>query len=79
MNSNSTKPLSVIDEGTTVKVIEVNAGYGLMRRLMEMGFIKNSKIRILKSSRNGPMIIALNNTRFALSKGIAMKIMVVTV
>lgn len=70
------KPLSIINEGKTVKVKEIYAGFGLMRRLMEMGFIKNTKIRVIKSSFNGPMIIALDNSRFALSRGIAMKIMV---
>jgi Fe2+ transport system protein FeoA len=69
-------PLSIVQEGRTVKVRNVHAGFGLMRRLMEMGFIKNAKIRVIKASYNGPMIVALNNARFALSRGIAMKIMV---
>jgi Fe2+ transport system protein FeoA len=69
-------PLAVVQEGRTVKVKNVHAGFGLMRRLMEMGFIKDAKLRVIKSSYNGPMIVALNNTRFALSRGIAMKIMV---
>jgi Fe2+ transport system protein FeoA len=70
------KPLSTVQEGHTVEISEIHAGHGLMRRLMEMGFITNSKIRVLKSSFNGPMIVAIDNTRFALSRGIAMKIFV---
>lgn len=69
-------PLSNMPEGVDVKVKEIRAGFGLMRRLMEMGFVTNAKLRIIKSSYQGPMIIALDNARFALSKGVAMKIMV---
>jgi Fe2+ transport system protein FeoA len=72
----SGKPLSTVTEGSVVRVKEIHAGFGLMRRLMEMGFITNAKLRVIKSSYNGPMIIAIDNTRFALSRGMAMKIMV---
>ncbi len=70
------RPLSSLTEGSEVSIKEISAGFGLMRRLMEMGFITNAKIRVIKSSHNGPMIIAIDNTRFALSRGMAMKIMV---
>jgi Fe2+ transport system protein FeoA len=43
---------------------------------MEMGFVKNAEVRVLKSSFNGPMIVAVNDIRFALSRGMAMKIFV---
>jgi ferrous iron transport protein A len=71
------KPLSSIPEAHEVRVREVRAGRGLARRLMEMGFVTNALVRVIKSSFNGPMIVAVNDVRFALSFGIAMKILVV--
>ncbi len=76
MNSKKLAPLSIINEGNTVIIKELNAGFGLMRRLMEMGFVTNAKVRIIKSSYNGPMIVAIDNARFAISRGIALKIFV---
>jgi len=68
-------PLIMVAEGKTCKIDYINAGHGLLRRLTEMGFTENAKIKILSSERGG-LIIFLNNSKYALSKGISMKIFV---
>jgi ferrous iron transport protein A len=68
-------PLLMIPEGKQVRVFGVNAGRGLSRRLIEMGFTKDALVEMIKSDR-GSLIVDVNGCKYALSKGIAMKIMV---
>ena len=68
-------PLIMVPEKKECKILNINAGRGLSRRLIEMGFTKNSKVKILRSDR-GCLIVSLEGCKYALSKGIAMKIMV---
>jgi ferrous iron transport protein A len=64
-----------MSEGKEGRVSCINAGKGLMRRLIEMGFTENAGVRILRSDR-GNLIVDVNGCKYALSKGMAMKIMV---
>ena len=68
-------PLTLMPEGTEGRIIRINAGRGLARRLTEMGFTENAMVKILRSDR-GCLIVTMGGCRYALSKGIAMKIMV---
>jgi len=43
--------------------------------LIELGFTEDAPVRVLRSNK-GPLIVALNNSKYALSKGMAMKIMI---
>ena len=70
-----TLPLIMLPEGNVAKISTINAGRGLMRRLIEMGFTKGAVVKILSSDR-GCLIVLVNEGKYALSKGIAMKIMV---
>lgn len=68
-------PLIMMPEGVEGKVVEIRAGKGLLRRLTEMGFTENSVVKILSTNR-GSLIVTVNNCKYALGKGMAMKIMV---
>ena len=68
-------PLTLMPEGTVGKIVKINAGRKLGRRLTEMGFTENASVKILRSDR-GCLIVTMGGCRYALSKGIAMKIMV---
>jgi ferrous iron transport protein A len=69
-------PLQMAPTGTDLHVIGIKAGHGLTRRLAELGFNEQATVRVIKAQGNGPLIVQLNNSRFALGKGMAMKIMV---
>ena len=69
-------PLAFLDEGESGRVVEVRAGRGLTRRLLAMGIAPGMKVRVLKSSGPGPILIEVGQTRIALGRGIAMKIIV---
>jgi len=71
-----TMPLAMMREGNEGKVSHIDAGRGLTRRLIEMGFIKGTIIRVIRADFRGPVIVAINGGKYALGRGMAMKIMI---
>ena len=76
MRGNGYFPLPMLPEGKEGTVVEVNGGQRAAMRLIEMGFNPGTRVRIMKSHPPGPLIVAVNSTRYAIGRGIAMKIMV---
>jgi len=69
-------PLSMVSAGELVQVVAVRAGWGLQRRLADMGLTPGVQVRVMNSQRPGPVVINIRGTRLALGHGIAHKIMV---
>ncbi len=69
-------PLSMVSPGEVVKVVTVRAGWGLQRRLADLGLTPGVQIRVINSQRPGPVVIDIRGSRLALGYGIAHKIMV---
>jgi Fe2+ transport system protein FeoA len=61
-------------EGNECVVREVVGGTWASTRLREMGFVERAKVKVLKIDGRG-LIVGVNGTRFALSMGLASKIM----
>lgn len=68
-------PLTMLSEGKSCRIREVQAGMELKRRLIEMGFTPSSSVRLIGCER-GKVLVNVNGARYALGKGMAMKIMV---
>jgi ferrous iron transport protein A len=62
--------------GECVRVVEITAGRNLRGRLLGMGIMPGSEIRVLSGGRGGPVIIAQNDCRMALGKGMSKRIVV---
>ena len=73
---NQGMPLAMAQPGETVTVIGVRAGWGLQRRLADMGLTPGVQIRVVNSQMSGPVLIDLRGSRVALGRGIAQKIIV---
>lgn len=69
-------PLSSLQEGSKAKVAFIRAGRGLCRRLCEMGFTKDTVVRVRRRSRRGPMHLDLKGYNIAIGWGVASKIFV---
>lgn len=69
-------PLALAYPGQKVKVVSIVAGRGLRQRLISMGLNVGSEIEVIKSGAPGPFLIAVKETRLAIGRGIAYKIMV---
>ncbi len=69
-------PLAMARPGELVTVIGVRAGWGLQRRLADMGLTPGVQIRVINSQMPGPVLIDLRGSRVALGRGVAQKVMV---
>jgi len=74
--ANQGMPLAMARPGALVTVIGVRAGWGLQRRLADMGLTPGVQIRVMNSQMPGPVVIDLRGSRVALGRGIALKIVV---
>jgi len=72
-------PLAMISAGEVVRVVDIRAGRGLIRRLTDMGLTPGVNIKIINSQRPGPVVIELRGSRLVLGHGVAQKIMVTIV
>ncbi len=68
-------PLSFLTPGKDAVVTEVRAGHGMLHHLAAMGIFPGSRLSVVCADR-GSLIVAVSGTRYALSKGMAMKILV---
>jgi len=69
-------PLSMVKAGEKVRLVSVNAGQGLNRRLTTMGLVPNVEITVVNNSHPGPFVISVKDSKMMLGRGIAHKIMV---
>lgn len=70
-----TIPLSMLSEGEEGKIVSILGGHGLIRRLAELGFNPDTKVKVLRATR-GSFIVLLRDSRIAIGRGVAMKIFV---
>jgi ferrous iron transport protein A len=59
-----------------VRILEIKAGRSVRGRLLGMGIMPGSEVRVLSGGRGGPVIIAQNDCRMALGLGMSKRIMV---
>ena len=68
-------PLTAVNPGQKVTLIDIQGGRGLRSKFYSMGLIPGVKLTIV-GNRGGPIMIAVNDTRLALGFGMARKIIV---
>src|SRR4030042_653266 len=68
-------PVSLIEEGEEGLVYLVSGGKALMSRLAAMGIINGTNIKVLRNT-GGQVIVLASDTRIALGRGQADKILV---
>ena len=73
---NQHMPLAMVSPGEVVRVVNVRAGWGLTRRLADMGLLPGVQIRVINNQLRGPLIIDLRGSRLVLGHGMAQKILV---
>jgi len=73
--SYSAEPLTEIKAGTSAIVKEVRGGKNVRNRLMEIGIIEGTAIRVIANS-GGSLIVQVGNSKFAMGYGMAEKIIV---
>lgn len=77
MEKPSIMPLSIVPAGKLVKVVSINAGWGLQRRLADMGLTPGLTVRVIGSHRPGSVVLDVRGSRLALGRGMSHKISVI--
>lgn len=72
-------PLNEVRAGTTVRIVEVEAGQGLKNRLAAMGLLANVKIRVVRNDGAGQIIVNVKNSKVILGRGMSHKVFVAEV
>jgi len=76
MGNISTVRLSSVPSGKQVQIENIEAGWGLQRRLADMGLTPGLKVMVIGSQRPGSVVLDVRGSRLALGRGISHKIVV---
>lgn len=71
-------PLSLSNSGEKVVVIRVNGKDEERKHLEDLGFVQGAMVKVI-SNFNGDIIIEIKNSKLAVTKEMAMKILVAKV
>lgn len=69
-------PLGELPEGARATVLRLQGGRGFLGRMAALGFTEGAQVVLLQNSGRGPVIVLIRDTRVALGRGEALKILV---
>ncbi|MFC1976308.1 ferrous iron transport protein A [Chloroflexota bacterium] len=72
---NDNLPLTMVKPGQRVKLVDIAAGRRLRHRLTELGLTPGVELKVMQDE-GGPLLLAVHDTRLALGRGMAHKIIV---
>ena len=64
-------PLSMAPANTKLEVIGFRGGFGMRRRLADLGMNIGMEISVISTQPCGPMVVNMKGSRFAIGRGIA--------
>ena len=74
---NGNLPLTMVEPGQRVKLVGITAGRRLRHRLTELGLTPGVELKVMQDKGGGgPLLLAVHDTRLALGRGMAHKIIV---
>jgi len=68
--------LSAVPRGQSVQIKGIRGGHQLLSRLASLGFTPGARVKVVQNYGRGPIIVNLRDTRVALGRGEALKILV---
>ncbi|NWG87901.1 MAG: ferrous iron transport protein A [Hydrogenophilaceae bacterium] len=76
MNTPATVSLDQLPAGAKAVVRQLRGGRELVNRLAAMGLTEGARLAVLQNTGRGPMLVSVRDTRIALGRGEAIKILV---
>jgi Fe2+ transport system protein FeoA len=67
-------PLALVNEGARAVLRSIQGGRSLRGRLAALGLIPGTEVTVLRNGGGGPFVVAVNNARICIGRGMAMKI-----
>jgi ferrous iron transport protein A len=68
--------LGSVATGETAQIRKLQGGHGFLSRLASLGFTPGAQLRVVQNYGHGPIIVSLRDSRIALGRGEAQKILV---
>ena len=68
--------LSSVRSGESVQIRRMAGGHQFLSRLASLGFTPGARLQVIQNYGHGPIIVRLRDTRVALGRGEAKKILV---
>ena len=62
--------------GEKAHIVAVRVGWGMQRRLADLGLTPGTEVRMISSGRPGPVVLEVRGSRLALGQGVAEKLIV---
>ncbi len=69
-------PLAMVSPGEEVRLVAIHGGQRLRKRLADLGLNLGMTVRVLQGDGHGPLILAVKDSRLAVGRGMAHKILV---
>jgi ferrous iron transport protein A len=69
-------PLGELAEGAQACVQELQGGRAFLGRMATLGFTMGTPLRLVQNTGRGPVIVLIRDTRVALGRGEALKVLV---
>ncbi|MCG9479042.1 MAG: ferrous iron transport protein A [Actinomycetia bacterium] len=76
MEEKNLMPLASVKPNIEMTIVNIAGGYGIRRKLADMGLVPGTKVKVVSRNMLGPVILAVRNYRLAIGRGVASKIMV---
>jgi len=71
-----TSKLSVVPGGESARIRRLTGGQAFVSRLVPLGFVPGARLHVIQNPGRGPLLVAVCDTRVALGRGEADKILV---
>jgi len=69
-------PLALVSPGEEVRLVSIRGGQRMRKRLADLGLNLGMTVRVLGHNGHGPLILAVKDSRLAVGRGMAHKILV---
>jgi ferrous iron transport protein A len=73
---NNASSLNKLKTGETAVIHSLEGGHTFRSRLAALGFTPGAEIKMVQNTGHGPMIVTLRDTRIALGRGEASKVLI---
>jgi ferrous iron transport protein A len=70
------RSLARVQAGKMVRIAKLEGGHGFLSRLASLGFTPGAALTVVQNFGYGPLIVSLRDTRVALGRGEAGRILV---
>jgi Fe2+ transport system protein FeoA len=69
-------PLTEVGAGQRAKLVRIEAGHQAVHRLSELGLTPGIELEVFHRNGRGPLMLLVRDTRLAVGRGIADRVMV---